>query len=334
MTQLEARWYSLHLFLSDPLKTEAFLTNILAPCAQKLMQEKKITNWFFIRYWLGGPHLRFRFLTNDPALQSELINTFSSIIDNYKAERAVSREEYYQQHSFDGESLDPATLPWHPDGSVVIIDYEPEYQRYGGEKAIVPAEVLFCQSSNLAVALVKASSANLSLRSGIALPLMLTTVLAYSTDPQLLRGFFFGYASYWQQYSSQNQALAAKELANPTPDIKHVELIKTMLGGAKSNSASQPQTLWRKSVKTLISELHAINATGQVISPFDNTPLDKKQFEPAMLHILSSQIHMLNNRLAMSPSFELLFSLKIVKALDAILVNEEKENVNENPVFA
>ncbi|MBF7073480.1 thiopeptide-type bacteriocin biosynthesis protein [Glaciecola sp. MH2013] len=330
------RWHAVHIFLSDPQQTESFLVDVLAPNAQKLLQEKRISQWFFIRYWQGGPHLRFRFFCSDSNLISEVIDTLSVAAQHYKAPKALTKEEYYQQHSFDGEAQDIETLAWYSDGSVVPIDYEPEYQRYGGKHALLPNETLFCQSSHLASALVKATKSNIAARTSIALSLMLTTVLAYTSDTKKLRDFFFGYATYWQQYSQQNAVLFAKEMKNEALDPKQLMAVTELIqnkSSAKEKSKAGIQQAWRNAVEGLVVDLTYIYNNGELNSPFNNDVVNHKP-EPHILHILSSQIHMLNNRLSMTPSFELVLSLKLVKALNYIIKTKEEEKDNENSLIA
>lgn len=325
-------WYSLHIFLHDPEKSEAFLVNRLAPLAQQLKREGRLSGWFFIRYWMGGPHLRFRFRTADVQLLSSIQHKLKTQVQDYCSDTSLTAQDYYANHSFDGEQPAGDSLPWYDEGTVAAIGYEPEYQRYGGEQAIGLSEELFEQSSQLALAIIKATPQGPHARLGLAMPLMVETLTAYTADLGLAEAFFSGYAAFWEAYSSQNAQLAATQRQSQT-DPQTLQLVQRSFPPRTHLQNGQLLQIWQHSVSRFIDSLAAKHEQRALMSPFDNQPVAETGLEPALLHLLSSQMHMLNNRLGLTPSFELILSLRIASAIRG-LQQQFKEKDSESLVVA
>ncbi len=332
-------WASIHIFLSDPAKNEAFLVDYLPSFARDLVKAGRAKYWFFMRYWEGGPHIRFRFLTSSRQEEQAVVELIRNNISVWKAKVALDKESYYANHTFDGSSIPVEELPWYPDGSVEAIQYQPEIHRYGGAYAITANEKLFSLSSSLALVLTKATQKNPAKRYSLALSMMLASLCAYRYELKTIIDFFSAYAGYWQQYSEQTKRLAATELSEPFVEPAHVAMIKSIILRAKANEkTNEPQSIWSHGVQSFVTELSKLQLNGQLCSPMDGqVVVSAPASEGAILNIISSQMHMLNNRLGLTPSQELLLSLKIVKAaksLQEITDTDDKEQVNESFDFA
>ena len=66
-------WLSVHLFYNEPW--EEFLQKAVEPYVNTAIQTGIATQYFFIRYWERGPHIRLR-LKGDV----EMINTILKVI--------------------------------------------------------------------------------------------------------------------------------------------------------------------------------------------------------------------------------------------------------------
>ncbi|MEO6699888.1 MAG: thiopeptide-type bacteriocin biosynthesis protein, partial [Jatrophihabitantaceae bacterium] len=161
-------WTSRHLYLHGGTEhTDRFLAEFLAPAADRLVSDEAATGWFFMRYWTGGPHVRFRVRAADPSRLAELLADLPGwLADNPSAELAPEPERFY------GRRADASVHGWHPHGSVIEADYEPEYDRYGGPAALPAAEELFVASSQIAIAAIRGSLAG-PRRMGVAYNLVL-----------------------------------------------------------------------------------------------------------------------------------------------------------------
>ncbi len=135
------QWLSAYLYYNEPW--ESFLVDAVLPYVKTTLQTGIAHKYFFIRYWERGPHLRLR-LCGEPALLQEvlrpnLIEHFGSYFERLPSPR--TEPEY------------PPRLPdefkWYPNNSIQFIEYQPEWERYGGEAGLELAEETFFQSSQI-----------------------------------------------------------------------------------------------------------------------------------------------------------------------------------------
>lgn len=317
MTQTDtANWTALHVFLSDPEQAEAFLLQVIAPACDGAVQTGKATQWFFIRYWEGGPHMRVRIQGLDETGAAELTADFRAKIEAYRAEDPIDRETYYARHTFDGGEIDVDALPWYGDGAVELIQYDAEVFRYGGWDALKESERLFAISSKLSVALLKGAADSIEKRMSLALVLMIEAVLAKTQNPTDFALFFRTYSGFWATYSEDTQRIA--ETTNET-DPRHVALLSKRVTAAANGQVLDVMSKWRLAVDDFLRKLESIHAAGRLINPLSSvqtvTPEDR---EAAILNILGSHIHMTNNRLSVVPVQETLLSTKLIHAATAL----------------
>lgn len=139
-------WTSLHVFIHDFARLDAFLCECLAGMPRAFLADA-----FFVRYWLGGPHVRIRFRNADaaPALEAHVRawlarNAFASDLEP---------ESYYRR--FASQLHTEPRHYWHGNGELHYIPYEPEVARYGGPAGLAPCERFFVDDSNAILALLR-----------------------------------------------------------------------------------------------------------------------------------------------------------------------------------
>lgn len=133
-------WLSMHIFYTGD--ENALLRDCLAPLIRDLFSEKIIDKYFFIRYPEKGQHIRLRLkllsINSEVLIRIEsdirrFLNDNPSVHDNRPASQLQNNQVYY-------------------------FEYVPEYQRYGGVKAISLSETHFMCSSNLVIDCIKFGS--------------------------------------------------------------------------------------------------------------------------------------------------------------------------------
>lgn len=127
-------WLSAHLYWSGPL--DELLRQCVAPVVTRLFRQRRVSQFFFIRYAEGGPHVRLRLKTPAPdhaALVAELRAQFS------RFQRCVSQP-------LSGGSAA---------GELRVAAYEPETARYGGAGGLLIAEAFFEASSWAVLSLLR-----------------------------------------------------------------------------------------------------------------------------------------------------------------------------------
>ena len=312
-----SEWSAFHLFLSAPANAERYLVEQVAPLAKSVIGSGRADGWFFIRYWEGGPHLRLRLRhLQEPAVVERAL---SAAIGDYTIADPIRAEEYYDGHGFDGEPINPADLPWYGEGTVVPLAYEPEIGRYGGPAALPVNETLFQASSDLAHVLVRSTPLqpgapeSMAKRTSIALLLMVATIGALRTTPDVLAEFFAGYARFWQNYAGADTVESGLVGAN---EQRLAERVAGVLEDIASDGGNPLQKLWVAGVSKAIGGFRDLHAEGRLVSPLTGRITDDAlAFEEAVLSMLGSQMHMLNNRLAISPPLEYSLARRISSAI-------------------
>ncbi|MFD9060410.1 thiopeptide-type bacteriocin biosynthesis protein [Kitasatospora purpeofusca] len=269
-----APWQSLHLALPLPAHgTDAFVTEDLAPLMDRLAD----TDWFFIRYGEGGPHLRIRFRgpTAHPDTLAKELGRLASL-------------------------RTPPDGPWADrHGEVTAVPYEPETERYGGPALLPVAEELFTRSTRAAVlALRTLGPAPTPAARGARLPLALdlahTTARALGLDELAAARWLRGHSASWRWVTE----------FRPLPGAAVHSRVNTVF-------AQQRQTLARRAA-ALREALDAGTAapwlgdwSAHVTEAAARMRTDAPQgSEERLVRVWASQLHMLFNRLGVGPDEE------------------------------
>lgn len=310
------KWISLHVFLSGGEQTHRFLTEWLAASCDDMAGKNVIAQWFYIRYWDGGPHIRVR-LQNCTVSQADLQNLFESNISAYVVAEPIAKEDFYNGHGFDGVKPPPSQeLKWYGEGSVVNLEYEPEYARYGGQMAIDVNEDLFCISTSIAIRLLRAMGRNDLKKMALSIQFMMITAVALHNSLAEIKAFFHHYAKYWENYSPATQKMNAGD-AIASDEFTRLQLTSLLTGTGRSFEKSTPQGYWFASLKDAIEKFNVIYDNHLLISPITGAlAISRDEADLAIANIIGSQMHMFNNRLGLSAEEEYYFSKKIVKTIE------------------
>ena len=247
---------------------------------------KMTDKWFFIKYWRGGPHLRLRYLDSRIEIKDEIENVVTSFFEENKVHN-IGRDEYYKNISFDGEEEDEEVLPWFESGTWFYEDYIPETERYGDGKLLEISENIFYYSSQLALEIFK-NVRGINKRMVISSYIMYH-LLKYNGGLQV--SFLDSYRAYW------------KRMVINEPKVNR-QVMYDMF-----NKIESGQIRFAFIDKVLES----------IYGEFDD--LRCLTSESETLYILSSQIHMMNNRISVTPEFEYLISKEMWR-----WINDKMEN--------
>lgn len=247
----------------------------------------KATSWYFLRYWVDGPHLRIRVRDADEVVVDALAAELRDAVRRLPgAAVQLSPEAYYP--SF-GEAA--AGSGWVEHGSVVLAPYEPEVARYGGPEAIGFAEEFFVESALVARAVMDGASSPAA-RFSIALDLLFVAAEAVGWDPRTAviqyRRYFFGW-----DFSAEVTPVASAPL----------------LDRARTILATAPET-WRN--RRDIALIAADDSSPSLYSRWAESigryrrcvaeAVGSEQVD--VDRIVWSQLHMFHNRLGISVSDE------------------------------
>lgn len=154
-------WTAFHVFYHGDRST--MVREMLRPLVEDLARRGSVERFFFIRYPLGGPHLRLRFSprreSGGPSSsdrQAELAamveQAAKQFFRDHPSDKPVDEEEIRRDNEIIVR-IDPAEsqLEIFPDCSCIPFDFEPETERYGGPDALEPSLDFFCVSSRRAL---------------------------------------------------------------------------------------------------------------------------------------------------------------------------------------
>ena len=194
---VEKVWKSVHIFYYDN-HDKLLYCNILP-----IIQKYQIEQFFFIRYWEQGPHIRLRVKTDDDVLFDKIIQDIEKYISLNKSEATISKKYYSDMSNIYAEKERMDSQNWRiliPNNTVCRMEYVPETEKYHGEKGVEIAEREFCFSSFLALNVIsKAKSKSEKMLYAAAYALELADSVFENCEKKLR--FFELYRKYWENFS-------------------------------------------------------------------------------------------------------------------------------------
>lgn len=322
-------WVSLHIFYAAD--ANPLLTDCVQPLVSELRNAGLIDRWFFIRYWLEGPHIRLRLLPRNGAAEKvrrlgmERIGQFlqrrpalwepetEDAGDMYKSMflAEYTEEEWNARYGAEGK------MTFQPNNSIKEIAYEPEIGRYGGPDAIRVAERHFEHSSDMVIELLGKANAHVrSVLFGLSIQLALALAYVFLETDDAVSQFFLRYRLSWERRYDASSDIHhdrfEQSLANSrTGLLARISEIRDTIAG--QNRVQDFRTRWidqateiRRSIDDLTR--HSRVAFGDGMQGISD-PLVVAQI------LLTSYIHMTNNRLGVLIQDEIYLSYLISKAL-------------------
>mgnify|MGYP000433388326 CR=1 FL=1 len=197
-------WLSVHLFYED---LDQLLVAAVFPFLKKTKKDKKLEQYFFIRYSEGGKHIRLRIKTQEAAFLKGQINLFFNAF--FKA--TPSKRER--------ESIDD-----YPNNSIQYITYEPEFDRYGGQKGIEAAEKQFHLSSEIVQKIIENTPKwDYESAMGISIQLQLVFLSATGFERSEALAFFDFYYKKWSTVLPKSSLPKPEQINNQQGIINFVQ---------------------------------------------------------------------------------------------------------------
>jgi thiopeptide-type bacteriocin biosynthesis protein len=295
-------WYSIHIY--DHGDRDALITEAVVPALSTLGFGPG--DYFFIRYWSCGPHLRLRVRMEDGS-RIAFLERFRKLLGCYFGRRPPAPEirldEYRETQRILGAlEGQVAGAELVPDGTVRPEPYHPERHKYGGRAGVEIAERLFCAGSALTSAVLRAVRDDPENRLFTALCMMVDALSAARLSTEQAVPFLDAYTKYWSGYVSREESaqwparLAAHraELGTSIPaDLGHTAL-------------SRSRTRWREAVGEAfgrLTDLPPACLTEVADRGAATWPLGRKGY------ILCHYLHTQNNRLGILASTEVYLAL-------------------------
>ncbi len=303
-------WLAAHLYYDGPW--ERFLTGAVRPFVARTLAEPGVQQYFFIRYWERGPHVRLRFkgdaATLEERVKPALLGHFGRYFRAFPSRRT-------------GPALTkplPAGEEWFPDHSVQFIPYEPETERYGGPAALAVAERQFEASSDAVLALLAQSPDwGYSRALGAAIQLHLGFAHAVGMNLAEVGAFFARLSESWLPgaYSGYGTPLTTEGLENRRREVLGafgeaflrqravlLPLFIQVWEALEAGDAFEQDwfTGWLREMRQVGQGLGRVQDAGQLVPPVRLPAGSAAPFTDAQRDrwlIYDSYVHMTNNRL-------------------------------------
>ena len=323
------KWISLHVFYAA--NANPVLVQCVKPLVAGLRERGLLSKWFFIRYWLEGPHIRLRLLPSQAAHADEVRKTAEDAIGAFLARRPALYEEdrdnstdlyknmylaEYTQESWDRTYGAEGTMPFRDNNSVAAIAYDRELDRYGGEAGMELAESHFQQSSELVLTLLETTNVHVrTVLLGQAAQLTMALCFAFLHDEEAVATFLTRYRTMWEtsyQESSQDQHDTFDRSYERMRErlVRRVRHSRDAARGDLSTAPTPLEQTWLRHCADLRDEVLRLAGDGQLSFREGTKPAP----QDALAIVLSSYVHMTNNRLGVSILDEIYLSYVLGKA--------------------
>ncbi|MEU6815419.1 lantibiotic dehydratase C-terminal domain-containing protein [Streptomyces sp. NPDC046860] len=329
-------WLAVHVFYAA--SPRPLLLKCVRPLVDALTQEGLLAGYFFINYWLEGPHLRLRlkparaadaavvrerahaaletFLRERPALYEVKDGFFADLYETLFT-LEFGDEERSQYLGPDGRML------LRPNNSFEDRPYEPEYGKYGGPAGIELAEWHFQHSSDLVIE--AARSMNLHLRTvllGLSAQLMMVMSGTFLRDDEALLAFLDRYHAFWNRAFSDTN-YTADEGYDRAYTAMGASLPGRFRDIRKAVAAGEGDRLpaflrgWAGHCAELRDRATALIGDGELVFRSWDGTRDLRPTDPALAlpMLLSPYLHMTNNRLSTTVRDEAFLSYVLARAL-------------------
>ncbi len=332
MNGADQTWLAAYLFYAEPW--EALLIKGVQPFARYVMEKNLADQFFFIRFWERGPHIRLRFKGEKKCLDLKVKPQLGSHFRSYFKVKPSYRKEPEQMKQL------PEDQQWFPNNSVQFIPYEPEIERYGGPTGILVAEKQFEVSSNSVLAIIKESEQwDYDRALGAAIQLHLGFAFSMGMDLKETAAFYSRIAALWfsraYRYEENISPEELKKRRDTTTKAFEdnfsqqkpvlVPYFKTLWKAFTENVEFEQEWLnqWITDMAAIREQLKDAQTRGELVFPprFKLQPLeDIPEPYQQLWAILESYVHMTNNRLGILNRDEAFLGYLIKESLKEVMI--------------
>lgn len=323
---MKPNWLSLHIhYNSDPFW---LLTEAIDPLIAKLLEQGVLANYFFIRYWEKGPHVRLRLMPAATDAVPALLQTVTGRLEQFLAQRP-SIFKFPSTYMSDGfkelfiEEYGAAALyekygkkgliPFERNNTIRMVDYEPEFERYGGVRGTAIAQAYFEDSSAITLQLLGGQNGHdFRIVLGQAFRFFIYVCLVFFEGAE--RDAFAGaYQRQWAQFGGQKSPSMGTEFGYKYErqrgfllDAKRAceDVLAARVRPAPIEAA------WIAALRRLKNSLADAVASGDIV-----VPQERGGLTAYLRYLLPSYMHMHNNRLGLAISDEVYMAYLASRAL-------------------
>ncbi len=324
-------WLAAYLYYNEPW--DKFIIEAVNPFAKKIMSEGLAEQYFFIRYWERGPHIRLRFYGDTDTMMKKIKPQLDTYFPEYfKKNPSIDIKADWMDQL-------PEDQKWYPNNSVQYIEYEPETERYGGPDAILIAEKQFQASSN-AILSIMSESEDWSYEKAMGSAIQLHLSFAFATSMNLTEVKYFydlifrswfhrAYYNYEKNLEEEELKMRSDITLKAFEDnfIKQRDFLvathKTLWDAFNNGIEFEQDWLnnWINEMKKVDQSISELQKNKKFIVPryYDRTFPDnirKEMYEK--MTVYESYIHMTNNRIGILNRDEAFLGYLIKKSVEEL----------------
>lgn len=311
-------WQATHVFYAA--NPRPLLLQCVRPLVAELEADGLVDGYFFINYWLEGPHVRLRVKPSGPEAAPEVARRTALAIDAFLAERPALYEvdsgflnDFYNtlfDIEFPGAERghyvdDQGRMNLRPNNTRSTERYEPEYGKYGGPAGIELAEWHFRHSSDLVIDAL--GTKNLHLRTvllGTAAQLMMVMAGTFLPGDDELADYLGSYYEFWHRAFPGTGFIGSEEYdrnyAAMAPGLT-ARFAAIRAAVADDDRGVLPASLarWAEHCAELRDRAVKLARDGDLVFRSWDGERDERVTDPALALplLLSPYMHMTNNRL-------------------------------------
>ncbi len=338
------QWLAVHVFYAS--NNLPLLVDCVGPLVRQLKADGLITQYFFIRYWMEGPHIRLRVKPTRSGDEPQVRQRIEAAVEEFLARRPALYQmdeeilgplykqmflsEYTEQEW--EEKYGESGMPLRANNSYAYIDYEPEYDRYGGPKGIEISEWHFEKSSDMVMRLLETTNTHVrTVLFGLASQLMTAMAVTMLRDRRAAAEFLDGYRDWWETAFQQPDPkrherfdLTYTEMA-PQLIARMRDICDAVLDGTGRLSGFTAS--WVAHCTELRERIVAAAQAGELVfMARDGSGERQVVTDPAnaIPALLSSYLHMTNNRVGAAIVDEVYLAYLLNRTLKEILGDEQE----------
>ncbi|WP_433125500.1 lantibiotic dehydratase C-terminal domain-containing protein [Micromonospora sp. CA-240977] len=323
----DSDWLSVHLFYQGDL--DPLLTGLVGPVGQELSEAGLVRQTFFLRYWDGGPHVRWRLRPTEPGAGLPLRNLLRercqdwlaahpspTLLDAETYERSADRLAHWEQTGR------PHRL--QPNNTMAFVPYVREESRYGTGSSAAAVEQHFAESTELALELLGLRPALTTRDTAAFAAIMLTWFVAADERSDLLTALAEQTASWTDLVADTAPGVSVPQrFARQRESLRRTAAqLRRLVREQDRLPAGEAFVRWARSVRKLHTVLATEIAGGRFTPPrYPSTDLDPDPLAQA-IPVLDICAHLFCNRIGVR-----LESEGLLRQLAARTVAEQWEGV-------
>lgn len=332
---VDDRWLAVYVFYTG--NARPLLTDCVKPLFDRLSAQGLISRYFFLHYWLEGPHVRVRFRPtegNAEAVRAEAEAAISAFLRRRPSLYEVKSDFYvglyntlfeleFDEQGRAGYLGEDGRMRLRENNSFSWEPYEPEYDKYGGPAGVELAEWHFQQSTDLVLDALTGMNVHMrSVQLGLAAQLMMVMASVFLGDDGELAEFFEGYRDFWHDSFRTTDLVAGRSFDRGYEAMadslrERFAVVRSAVRADRGEELPRALGRWAEHCTELRRRVEELSTAGRLMfreweGEGHCTVTDTGE---ALLRLLWPCLHMTNNRLHITITDEAYLAHALLRAL-------------------